>query len=123
MQRFLVSLVLTVLIGTGPGQAQQDRTIQLDVVGRAVTGSAVEVAGGLGVVRVTQGDQVELRWTTDEETEVHLHGYDIEVELMPGTEQVMTFEARATGRFAIEAHGFGQDHGDATLMYLEVLPR
>ena len=81
------------------------------------------ISGGLGVVRVTQGDQVELRWTTDEATEVHLHGYDIEADLAPGAEQIMSFEARATGRFAIEAHGFGQDHSDTTLMYLEVLPR
>jgi hypothetical protein len=35
----------------------------------------------------------------------------------------MEINARASGRFSIEAHGFGNDHKHKTLIYLEVLPR
>ncbi|MAG32037.1 MAG: hypothetical protein CL908_14235 [Deltaproteobacteria bacterium] len=58
-------------------------------------------------IRVRQGQQVELRWRTDEPTSIHLHGYDIEASLEPSTPLVWNFEATATGRFPIEAHGFG----------------
>ncbi len=120
--RQLLVLLAALLLATA-AQAQSSRTIEIAVENRAVTGPAVETSGGLGVVRVTQGDQVELRWTTDESTEVHLHGYDIKADLTPGNAEVMTFEARATGRFAIESHGFGNEHSHAPLLYLEVLPR
>ncbi len=73
------------------------------------------------VVRVSQGDEVTLRWTTDRPLTVHLHGYDIETKLSPGTSVSTRFTARATGRFAIEIHG---DRGEERIVaYLEVHPR
>ncbi len=76
------------------------------------------------VVRVTQGDNLELVWSTDEAVSLHLHGYDIEVKLEPEEPTVMAFRAHATGRFPVTSHGFGDDHhGHDTLLYLEVYPR
>lgn len=91
----------------------------------------LELAGGKlarpsGTVRVTQGDRVELRWTSDEPAELHLHGYDVGIHVAPGTVGVMAFDAHATGRFPITIHGPEPDthgHGHATLVYLEVHPR
>lgn len=37
-----------------------------------------ELPGDRRVVRVRQGDDVMLRWTTDKPVTVHLHGYDVE---------------------------------------------
>jgi FtsP/CotA-like multicopper oxidase with cupredoxin domain len=74
------------------------------------------------VIRVSQGDAVTLRWTSDRALTLHLHGYDIEQRLTPGTSATMSFAARATGRFAIEVHAGQGGHG-ATLGYLEVHPR
>lgn len=74
------------------------------------------------VLRVQQGDAVTLRWTSDRALTLHLHGYDIERRVTPGTAATMSFTARATGRFSIEVHG-GQAGRDATLGYLEVHPR
>jgi FtsP/CotA-like multicopper oxidase with cupredoxin domain len=71
-------------------------------------------------VRVRQGDEVTLRWTTDAPLTIHLHGYDIETLVSPGPAVVMKFSARATGRFPIEIHGRGVER---TLGYLEVHPR
>ena len=79
-------------------------------------------------IRVTAGDRVELRWTTDEATTVHVHGYDIKLALDPAAEGRMRFDAHATGRFPISSHGFGAAaskgaHREAVLLYLEVHPK
>ena len=87
------------------------------------------IDGGVRVVRVTQGDEIELRWTADEPASLHLHGYDLHAAPAPGAPSKMSFSARATGRFPITAHGFAGEHADAgghrerTLIYLEVHPR
>ena len=81
-----------------------------------------ELVAAARVVRVRQGDEVTLRWTTDTALTIHLHGYDIEQKLAPGPPVSMRFTARATGRFPIEVHAHGAG-GDRTLGYLEVHPR
>lgn len=78
-------------------------------------------------MRVKKGEKIRLHWTTDETVVLHLHGYDIEISVSPGTATEMTFEASATGRFPITSHGFGapdsHNHDDEhTLTYLEVYP-
>jgi len=72
-------------------------------------------------VRITEGDLVELRWSSNESRVVHLHGYDIETEVTPSSPVVMRFDAVLTGRFPVEAHGGG--HGHKPLLYLEVYPK
>ena len=77
------------------------------------------------VIRVTQGEDVELVWTSDESANLHLHGYDIEFKVTPDAPTPITFTAHATGRFPITSHGFGNrhEHGHDTLLYLEVYPK
>jgi len=75
----------------------------------------------LRVVRVRQGDDVTLQWTTDRPVALHLHGYDIEAKLTPAAPVAMRFTARATGRFPIEVHEAGG--AERTIGYLEVHPR
>ncbi len=77
---------------------------------------------GQRVLRVQQGDAVTLRWTSDRALTLHLHGYDVEQRVTPGTTATMSFTARATGRFPIEIHG-GDGHGASALAYLEIHPR
>jgi FtsP/CotA-like multicopper oxidase with cupredoxin domain len=77
-------------------------------------------------IRVTQGDEVRLRWTADRATILHLHGYDIEIKVEPGAVSEMSFTARATGRFPVSVHkpkqGGGHTH-DPPLANVDVLPR
>ena len=114
----LASLMLSLGVTTlraeiGETEVQQ---FDLEIRGR-------HVLGGTKVIRVTQGQRVELSWTTDESVQLHLHGYDIEFEIEPGTPSSRQFEAHATGRFPITSHGFGeQQHGHDTLLYFEVYP-
>ena len=82
-----------------------------------------EVVGD-NVIRLTEGQRVEMIWTTDVAVELHIHGYDIRIEVSPGAPTEISFIAHATGRFAVTSHGFGdQDgHGHETLAYIEVYP-
>ena len=79
-----------------------------------------KIVDGETTIRVTEGDKVELHWSSDGEIELHLHGYDIEIEVEAGGTGVMTFEAFATGRFPMVAHGHGASH--APFAHLEVHP-
>jgi hypothetical protein len=77
-------------------------------------------------IRVKHSDNVTLRWTADKKTALHLHGYDIEKTVEPGSTVVMSFKATATGRFPVSVHvpkvGGGHTH-DPPLMHIEVYPR
>jgi len=79
------------------------------------------------LVRVSQGDAVRLRFTSDRPIVLHLHGYDLETKVMPGAVVEMAFTAHATGRFPVEEHRpdarGGHSHGEAPLVRLEVRPR
>ncbi|MBT4518957.1 MAG: hypothetical protein HOC23_03035 [Halieaceae bacterium] len=57
--------------------------------------------------------------------EIHFHGYDIEKQIEPGSDTVMTFELIATGRFpvTVHAHSHSGNHGEQTLLYVEVYPQ
>src|SRR5262245_11403583 len=78
------------------------------------------------LIRVKQNDVVKLDWSSDKPISVHLHGYDIEKDIKPGTVTQMMFVARATGRFTVEPHigktpAGGHAHGDV-LVTIEVYP-
>ena len=95
--------------------AAEPRVIELAIRGGTL-------ASDQRVIRVSQGDAVTLRWMSDRALTLHLHGYDLEQRITPGTPATMSFVARATGRFAIEVHA-GPSGREATLGYLEVHPR
>ena len=85
------------------------------------------VPENMRLIRVAQGDVVKLQWSADKPSTVHLHGYDIEKQVTPGTITELTFTARATGRFPVNLHGSaaetaGHGHED-TLVTIEVYPR
>src|SRR5712691_6170432 len=103
-------VVVVALVFVGGPAAAEARVIELSLRNG-------QLAEDQRVVRVQQGDDVTLRWTTDRPLTVHLHGYDLEHNLSPGAPVSMRFTARATGRFPIETHGHGEER---TLGYLEV---
>jgi hypothetical protein len=82
--------------------------------------------GNMRLIRVKQGDTVKLQWSTDQRIVLHLHGYDIAKEVVPGAVTEMIFVARATGRFPVAPHlekesSGGHVHGDA-IVTIEVYP-
>jgi|SRR6185369_290065 len=76
------------------------------------------VAGG--TIKVKQGDELELRWSSDRPMSLHLHGYDIEVNVAPQSPVVMSFKANLAGRFAVSEHR--QAGREQAILYLEVYP-
>jgi hypothetical protein len=104
----------------GPGEktAGEVRRIEIKIPNHNVVRDSV--------IKVVQGDAVELVWTTDKAASLHLHGYDIELEIPPNTPAVMVFTAYATGRFPITNHQLHKHQRYAdhkTLIYLEVYPK
>ena len=77
------------------------------------------LAGNLKTIRVQRNDAVEINWSADRRTVLHLHGYDIETVVEAGKLKTMSFTASATGRFPVESHG-GRH---VVLLYIEVHPR
>ena len=108
----LVGLIAPVVVAAA---GAEPRVVDLEIRGG-------ELPKEKRVVRVPQGDEVTLRWTTDRPVAIHLHGYDIETQLAPGKPASMRFTARATGRFPIEVHAHGGGE-QRMLGYLEVHPR
>jgi hypothetical protein len=78
--------------------------------GKAVSGSTL--------LHVHEGDEITLKIVSDRSDELHLHGYDLHADLVPGETTTLAFTATRTGRFGIEMH-----RSHAELGALEVYPR
>lgn len=82
------------------------------------------VHGTLGdeaqTIQVTEGDIIEFRWSSDEELTLHMHGYNIEVDVAPNSHATMRIDAIKTGRFPILNHDGNPPN---VLLYVEVLPK
>lgn len=73
-----------------------------------VTYEGGEVSGVGPRVEVPLGEQVVLRVTSDVVEEIHVHGYDVYVDLAPGTPGEVTFTADKPGAYEVELHGVGR---------------
>ncbi len=80
-----------------------------------VTVAAGKASGDTGRVQVATGTPVTLVVTSDVADEVHVHGYDIEKELAPGTPATLQFDATIPGVFEVELH-----HAGTVLLRLQV---
>jgi hypothetical protein len=66
-----------------------------------------EVVGGLERVPVALGSEVTISVTADVADELHLHGYDLFVDLSPGVAGEITFVAEIPGVFEAELEAAG----------------
>lgn len=110
------SLVALALLVAGCGGATPDRSgssptvkvLHVKIVAGKVTPNAENV-------KVPVGTKVRVEVGSDAADELHVHGYDKELEVKPGTPGTLTFVADKTGRFEIEIHG-----SDTLVYQLEV---
>jgi hypothetical protein len=128
--RSVVAIALALLVPCGAGVLPGPRAVAAEPVRLSVAIEKRKVDASQRTIRVTQGATVEIAFTGDEPAELHLHGYDRTLELVPGAPAVLKLDARIAGRFAIEAHRFGSagaaasgKRGQTVLLYLEVHPR
>jgi hypothetical protein len=113
LARICILVVTAWAVGCGGGGKAARRELDLSIRAGALPADQQ-------LIRAAQGDDIVLRWSTDEPITIHLHGYDIEKDLKPGAVTTMWFVATATGRFPITRHGQGEE---TPLAYLEVHPR
>ena len=90
--------------------APQPKVITIRVVGG-------QPQGGIQRPTIDQGEKVVLVVRTDSGDAVHLHGYNIEQEIVPGKPLRLPFTANIAGRFEVELHPT-----DTLLAVLEVKP-
>ena len=114
------SLVIILFSAYSWADSHNKHVVDLVIKSRVVIGDKV--------IKVTQGHSTVLRWSTNETVSLHLHGYNIKTMATPSKPSSMNFLARATGRFAVTSHGFGQNaghhgHGKSALVYVEVHPK
>ena len=71
--------------------------------------------GGVQDFKVKKGDKVTIVVSADAHDDIHLHGYDIEKPVEPGTPATFRFTANIEGIFEIESH-VAEDAGREPLM-------
>jgi len=109
-------LLTAALLGVVIGFAHaEERVFELEIHSERPTAKPTALAVG-------QNDQVVIRLRSDKPVQVHLHGYDIESDVVPNVVTSMRFTATATGRFPIEIHS-REALKQPPLAYLEVRPR
>ena len=77
------------------------RTIDVTFSGGRITGVEPRVP-------VTLGEQVVLRVTSDVVEEIHVHGYDLYADLVPGQPAQVAFVADLSGSYEVELHKAGR---------------
>jgi hypothetical protein len=80
----------------------------------APAGAVIEITVANGKVdgggrkQVKKGESLTVRVTSDVADEVHVHGYDLKVDLEPGVPGELTFTPDAAGVFEVELEHKGQ---------------
>lgn len=82
-------------------KAAADQEVEAQYFIRVESGFRIE---GPSVIKLKRGDQVEVDFVADSADELHLHGYDITVELVPNKVSRLSFHAKYAGRFGFELH-------------------
>lgn len=70
----------------------------------ALTVVGGEVSGDTGRVEVAMGTRVRLTVTADTADEIHVHGFDLYVDVSPGQASQLEFVADRAGIFEVELH-------------------
>jgi hypothetical protein len=91
----------------GAGTTEESTTTAAPAADPDAGAITIEIAGGsvVGGVRrekVTQGDEVTLRVTSDVADELHVHTYDVTADLEPGETVELTFPATIPGIHEVE---------------------
>jgi hypothetical protein len=96
---------------TESAQLKLPMTIELHIENGALT-------SGPKRIQLTQGQELAITVVSDQRDELHLHGYDLILQLLPGEAAKLAFTASHSGRFGLELH-----HAHGELAVLEVSPK
>lgn len=97
--------------GKKPEKPAEPEVPQLEIRGGAPVGGPLEV-------EVTEGDELRIDITTDAPDELHLHSYDVYLDIVPGkTNELVVENADIGGVIELESHSTG-----ALLAEISVVP-
>lgn len=85
---------------TGTRPPDPGRTVTLTVTGTTVSPPPSRI-------ELKRGERLTLRVTSDRADTLHVHGYDRELPLAPGTPATLTLTVDRTGLFEVETHESG----------------
>lgn len=77
-----------------------------------------QLVSGPKIMKLTRGDNVSITVVSDVPDAMHVHGYELHLEIPAEQPTTVRFEANQTGRFATELHQSG-----AQLVILEIYPK
>src|SRR5664279_1818546 len=100
MRRVLACLAAALLLLTGACSstaASGPVTINVTIANAKVSPSGARYD-------VSKGSRVTINVTSDSADTIHVHGYEIEKDVVAGTPLVITFTADQTGSFEVETH-------------------
>jgi len=109
--RLLAALALAPLAASAAAPASRSFSVEI-AAGRAK---------GDDTLKVRQGDQVQVHFSSDRPMVLHLHGYDIDARVTPAAPATVTFKADLAGRFPVHEHREGAGNHRAVL-FIEVHP-
>lgn len=89
-------------------EAPEGSAIEIVVMGGQVQGGRVDA-------KVAIGEEVTISITVDEAEELHVHGYDLRLDLTPGVAGELTFTADIPGVFEAEL-----EHSGLQVLQLQV---
>ena len=116
-----VGAILVLLSAGPPVWSDVPRVVAIALAGGVASGPALTASEGrVPVLRLRRGETVELRWSSDRATTLHLHGYGLETHAAPGLGGAMSLVARAAGRFPVETHDAEGRH--RAVVHVEILP-
>ena len=103
MRRAFVCLVAALLLLAGACSTTTTPTASGPVT-IAVTIANGKVSPSGAKYDVSKGSTVTINVTSDSADIIHVHGYEIEKDVVAGTPLVITFTADQTGSFEVETH-------------------
>jgi hypothetical protein len=121
IMRILLFGLASIIAASALAADPQVKTFTLTITGGAVAAQQRQI-------RVEKDDLVRLQLSSDTPGALHLHGYQLEATLKPGTPSQLSFHAYATGRYPFEWHGAkdagkNRAHHGPPLATLEVRPK
>jgi len=99
-------LLLVAAAGLVIHRAEADEAVRIPL--RIAGGKLVD---GPKVIRLKRNATVVLTVVCDTAEELHVHGYNLSLKLLPNQAATLRFVARHTGRFTFELHGAGTEIG------------
>ena len=110
---FALACLVFALSIAGASAAVSSQSFSVEIKGGRVKGDET--------LKVHQGDEVQIRLSSDQPMVLHLHGYEIDVKVAPPTPALLTFKADLAGRFPLHEHREGAGNHRAVL-FIEVYP-